>query len=183
MGTSTSWAQLDAKLERLARDYADLPGAQVKEGTLIVKKSVESFMPSRLRGAGKKGAPLNVRSVTAGSGDSADGRVWVTGPAQLIESDTRAHLIVPSGARGLGAGRKSRHKAAASLLSAGPTLGGLKIGFGKGAVLKIGDGFAAYARHPGTKGKHPWAKGVEAAVPAVTRLFEVKADLALRRIF
>ena len=155
MGTSSSWGQVTAKLNGLADAYEDLPKAQVAESSLIVKKSVQVFMPARLRGAGKRGAKLTVRYNEGVYPDGAKSLVYVTGPAQLIERDTQPHLIP----RQRGARARQRY-----------------------AVIP-GVGVRAFANHPGTKGKHPWAKGVEAAMPRVRRVFEVKADLALRRIF
>lgn len=154
MGTSSSWAELDAKLARLARDVSDLPKTQTREATLIVERSVSALMPSRLRGVGKRGAAINVKSIVEGGGDSAAGRVWVTGPAQLIENDTKAHMIPRQRNRGR-----------------------------RRVVVIPGVGVRASAHHPGTKGKHPWLKGVAAAIPLVERAFAVPADAIMRSIF
>lgn len=155
MGTSTSWEQLTAKLNGLAGDYADLPKAQVREASLLTKKSVQTFMPGRLRGVGRAGAKLNVRyDLNDQSGEDASSTVYVTGPAQLVENDTRAHRIPRQRTRG-----RRRY-----------------------AVIP-GVGVRAYANHPGTRGKHPWAKGVEAAIPGIRRIFETTSEVALRRWF
>jgi hypothetical protein len=37
--------------------------------------------------------------------------------------------------------------------------------------------------HPGTQGKHPFAKGVTAATPLISRLLQTRSTLAIRRIF
>lgn len=175
MGTSTSWGQVTAKLNGLAREYADLPKSQVAEGSLIVKKSVSALMPDHLRGVGKKGAKLAVRFVmTDAAGEDASSTIFVTGPAQLIEGDTKAHPIPKL------KGARSKKQTKATRLY-GPAFGGLKTN-GKALTLG-GDAVRRNVWHPGTKGKHPWAKGVEAAMPLVRRLFEVKSDLALRRFF
>ncbi len=155
MGTSTSWEQVSAKFNGLAREYGDLPRSCVAEGSLIVKKSVQGFMPDRLRGVGKNGWALNVRfDMNDASDEDASSVVYVLGPAQLIENDTRPHQIPK--VRGSSARRR---------------------------FAVIGGHPYSRVNHPGTKGKHPWAKGVEASIPAVERLFESKGELALRRVF
>lgn len=50
--------------------------------------------------------------------------------------------------------------------------------------IKIpGIGWRMYAMHPGTKGKHPWRKGVEAAQPLVKREFHTGVATAMRKVF
>lgn len=172
MGISTSWAQLDAKLEALARDVADMPKGQVGRSALATKKSVQVFMPERLRGVGKKGARLDVRYVESGSGAGAQARVFVTGPAQLIENDTKAHPIPRF------TGSRASKKTGLTKLY-GPAFGQDK---NQKSVA-----FAGIVRrrvwHPGTKGQHPWAKGVEAALPLIYREFDAAGALLLRRHF
>jgi hypothetical protein len=68
-----------------------------------------------------------------------------TGPWQLIEENTSPHIIRPK--------RRSKSKGRGA----------------KGAIGIPGIGPRAYAHHPGTKGKHPWAKGVEKAEPLVAK--------------
>lgn len=132
-----------------------MPKGQVGRSALITKKSVQAFMPARLRGAGKKGAKLTVRYNEGTFGDGAKALVYVTGPAQLIERDTKSHRIPRErGSRG-----RRRY-----------------------AVIP-GIGVRAYANHPGTKGKHPWQKGVDVAVPLITREFDAAGALLLRRHF
>jgi hypothetical protein len=41
----------------------------------------------------------------------------------------------------------------------------------------------ATAHHPGTKGKHPWAKGVESARPIVKALYSQALHSELVRLF
>lgn len=155
MGTSTSWAELDGKLAAFARDVSDLPKGQVGRAALATKKSVQAFMPARLRGVGKRGAPLRVRYVESGSGDASSATVFVTGPAQLIERDTQAHRIP-----------RQRGPRARQRLIVIPNVG-----------------VRASANHPGTKGKHPWARGVGVALPLIRREFDASGALALRRHF
>ena len=186
MGTSHSFGELDAKLARLASDYTDLPKTAVREASLLAKKIILAGSPSTLRNVGKNGSHLDVAYNATGGGAEAQSLVFAKGAWQIIEGPTVAHVITPRGAKGLGAGRASRTKNAASLLGAGPTLAGLNIGFGAKAVLAgqpTKSGFAAYAKHPGTHGQRPWAKGVARAREPIMRLFDAKAVAPLYRIF
>lgn len=182
MGTSKSGAELAGKLGRCAALYSRMDSTTVHEAAKVTEATIKAGSPSSLRGVGK-GAKLDVKSTFGAYGDGSKALVFAVGPWQLIERDTHAHIITPKGARGLGAGKGSRAKAASSLLGVAPSLSGLKIGFGKGAVLKLGDRFAAYVHHPGTKGKHPFAKGVAEAIPIVDRVFENQSTIPLRTVF
>ena len=155
MGVSRSPAELRRKLERFAGDLADLDLAVVKEASQITKDSVLKFAPSRLSGVGKKGAKIGVRYNVGNFGGEAKSRVFATGPFHLIERDTKRHRIPKE------RGRRARRR----------------------VIVIPGVGVRAWAMHPGTRGKHPWAKGVNAAEPKVTALLENKTRLALRRVF
>jgi hypothetical protein len=155
VGTSHSWGELSGKINALARDAGDMPKTQVSEASLVVKKSVQTFMPERLRGVGKKGAKLTVRYNEGSFDDGAKALVYVLGPAQLVERDTKAHRIPRD------RGRRGRRRY---------------------AVIP-GVGVRAYAQHPGTKGKHPWQKGVDAAMPIVRRIFAHSGEVLMRRHF
>lgn len=113
----------------------------VASAALKAKTIIMSGSPSRLRGVGKKGAALGVRYTLSGSEATPSARLRATGPWQLIEEDTSPHEIRPKK-------RKSK---------------------GRGAIAIPGIGVRAYAHHPGSRGKHPWAKGVEKAEPLVAR--------------
>ena len=155
MGTSRSPAELAGKFGRLANEYHDLPLSLVKESSLITKTTIKGIAPARLRGAGKRGAKLDVGYTVIGAGTSAQSLVYARGPWQLIERDTAAHRIPRE-----------------------------KTGRGRRRYAVIpGVGVRAWAQHPGTKGQHPWRKGVVAARPVVGGLFKARGNLALRRIF
>jgi hypothetical protein len=81
--------------------------------------------------------------------------VRATGPFQLIERDTRAHRIPKE--------RGSRAR--------------------KRVVVIPGVGVRAFAEHPGTKGKHPWEKGVLAAVPIQEKAQQIALGQALARAY
>ena len=51
-------------------------------------------------------------------------------------------------------------------------------------VLSFGpDRVAAYAMHPGTKGKNTWGRGVEAARPIAARAYQLRQRQALVAAF
>jgi hypothetical protein len=89
------------------------------------------------------GAPasLGVRYTLSGSETNPSAKLRATGPWQLIEENTSPHTIGPK-RRGRARGRR-------------------------GAVVVPGTGPRAVVHHPGTQGKHSWAKGVDRAAPLV----------------
>jgi hypothetical protein len=155
VGVSRSPAELRRKLDRLGDEFADIPLSAVREGSQIIKTAVTRRAPARLSGVGKRGAKIGVRYNVGNFGGEAKSLIHATGPFHLIERDTKAHRIPKE------RGRRARKRY---------------------AVIP-GVGVRAWAKHPGTKGQHPWAKGLLAARPAVQRVLESKAAHALRRIF
>jgi hypothetical protein len=164
VGTSRSPAELTAKLQRAAHAYADLDGTVVREGAQLTKRTVVAGAPSRLRGVGKRGARLSVGYTVSTAGSSPAALVFARGPWQFIENDTAPHRIPRSSARK----RKARHAVVP---------GGAEGGdHGKGGVR-------ASVNHPGTRGKHPWAKGVARAAPQVAVMFQTRSVAVLRVVF
>lgn len=47
-------------------------------------------------------------------------------------------------------------------------------------ALKIGDRFAARAQHPGTRGKHPWKRGVAKSESTAGRIYDEAVQRAIR---
>lgn len=117
----------------------------VVAAAMKAKIVISSGAPSRLRGVGRAGAKLGVRYTIRGSEMNPSAQLRATGPWQLIEKDTKPHRIGPKKRRG-----------------------GSRSGRG-GGVAVPGVGVFRSVHHPGTKGKHPWAKGVEKAEPVVAR--------------
>lgn len=120
---------------------------------MMVKRSVLSFAPARMRNVGKRGVKLAVvyRFLQRGPRSVAVVRAVPPGPWSMIEYGTKPHEIP-----------KARKR-------------------GKAKVLKFPDGgFATSVQHPGSAGKGPWAKGVAAVVPLVGGTFDkaVKAEMA-----
>jgi hypothetical protein len=79
--------------------------------------------------------------------------IRATGPVQLIESATKPHRIP----------RERRR--------------------GRRVVVIPGLGVRAWANHPGTRGKHPWSKGVALAVPKVPKIVDVELNRTLGKHF
>ena len=157
MGVSKTPRQLVGKLDRLADDYGDLPLTLVKEGSLIVKTSVLAHMTVA------SGGDLKLSGVGK-KGARIGARYNVGGAGEdaksLVYATGPVQLIENDTKAGPRPHKRRR---------------------GRGRKRFIGPIQSGY--HPGTKGKHPWAKGVAAAVPGVKRLLEARSELVLRRIF
>jgi hypothetical protein len=82
--------------------------------------------------------------------------VRAVGPWQLIENDTKAHDIFPKKRRARG---------------------------GKRVAVLTPQGPRASAHSRGTRGKHPWAKGVERGTPAATLAYVKVIQADLRKQF
>lgn len=162
----------------LAGEIVALPRTTVEEGPVVVKTTVSAIAPARLRNVGKNGRDLRISYNAGDYEDGAQSLVFATGPWPLIESDIPPHAI-------------PRLKGSRSKLGAGAGLGGT----GRGALLGPAFGGTNQKRlttpygvrdqvwHPGTKGQHPWARGVETAVPLVARLFETEVSRVIVRSF
>lgn len=154
MGTSRSFAELGRKVATAGRQLDRVQRDAVGKSALLVKTSVQSQLVAagvtngRLRGVGTRGARIGVGYNLRGT-TNPSAVVRMRGPAHLIESDTRAHVIKPK-----------RKKAV--MTPYGPR---------------------ARVRHPGTKGKRPWKKGVAAALPKTRAVFLDSITSNLARVF
>lgn len=152
--------QFVVKTNKMVGELGRLENSTVKLAAQTVKTSVltqlqiAGVQDQRLRGVGKRGAKIGVTYPPV-TGNST--LVRATGPFQFIESDTKAHRI-PRERAARGRARK------------------------RYAVIP-GVGVRAYADHPGTKGKHPWQKGVEAARPAAAKIHHLALGQALTKAF
>jgi hypothetical protein len=154
VGTSTP-IQYAAKL-RLAEHAATEAGKKGTESAaLLTKRIVQANSPARLRGVGKAGRRLGVRYNMHEAGDVSQALVFVTGPYQLIERDTKPHRIPRQ------RGRRARQRY---------------------AVIP-GVGVRASANHPGTKGKHTFEKSVAEAYRFIGAAYMAQLEARLRSIF
>jgi hypothetical protein len=159
MGTSTSAAQLSAKLNRLAAEVKDtrkpLVAAAMAAKLAFVAANpdvVGHRVPRKSRG--KIGVRYDIRGNTA--------IVRYTGPAHLVLNPTAPHEILPRGLPGAKRRRRSGARA-----------------------LTIDGNLARRAHHPGTRGKDPGARRAKAAAAKAAPKAYHRAGVVdpLRRVF
>lgn len=157
MGFSPNPGVLAAKLEACAGLMLKVPEVGTKAALDLVKASVLAELGGKttLRGVGKRGARIGVKTTVTGGAGTALGEATATGPMQLVERDTRAHRI--------------------------PKVRGARAR--KRIIVIPGYGPKAYANHPGTKGKHPWEKGVAHAVPLLDDAYGKGVVAAFAAVF
>lgn len=167
MGVSHSPDQLAAKLKLLGREFGQLDKTTVRAAAQLAKEIEQAGAPRKLRGVGKHGALLGVRYTLSLSGDEPKALVFATGPWQLIEDDTKAHQIP----------RQRRSRTFEGVFGHAVVPGGAEGGVhGKRGVR-------TRVHHPGTHGKHPWAKALPKAEVAISRLFQTAGVAAIARVF
>lgn len=138
---------------RRASNLAGLESAKVVRKSVLAQ--LDRVAPRRTV-KGRRGRPVKLDAridVARGTG-TVDVRaaVLAKGPWNLVERDTRAH-VEPRNAR-------SPHR-----------------------QLKIpGVGIRNRVHHPGTRGRHPFAKGVDAARPDLLQAVSIEYDKGLRAV-
>lgn len=172
-------ATLGARMERNVAD-------SVGKAAQVVKGSVEAQMRGavgadlRMSGVGRSGARIGVRYDVKGT-RSPTALLRATGPAHLVERDTDAHTILPrSVGRAQGRSKTARLAAKQDLYNA---LFGASVGAGARPLKIGGDRFAYRVNHPGTKGKHPFEKGVDGATPAAQKILARACSKSLAEVF
>ena len=164
------------KTAKMGEELARLDRTMAEQAALAIKASVLTAMSEagvkngRLRGVGKKGAKIGVRYDIQGRKNSA--LIRATGPFQLIERDTKAHRVPKL--------YKNQFSATNSPLLSIPKV---SRSAKRGKIAIPGVGVRAWANHPGTKGKHPWDKGVVAGIAVQERAAAVALTTALRRAY
>lgn len=133
----------------------------------------------------KGGVKLNARydMETTGVKTQAVLKAVPMGVWKVVEYGAGAHPIVP--------GATAKMRKGANLLSAmmggadtTQALAGARKGVKKRKVMVWGNGnFAAYTRHPGTKGKKAWSKGISAGTPSAVNAYKKKQVEALGKVF
>lgn len=145
--TSTP-AQFAMKMHRAANGITDADRQIATLAAMIVKRSAQRELaiaaPRGRMNVGKRGQRVGVR-FDMRSDDSVV--VRMTGPAHLLERDTKGHRI-PREFKGRGRSRGRNVK----------------------KLLIPGIGVRMSADHPGTKGKEPWKKGLATALPRLPRV-------------
>lgn len=164
MGISTP-AQFAGKMTALGVAVEKLPKSAATKAAVAGGKVITAGAPDRLRNVGKNGSKLGVRVTAESVGPAAaTATIQATGAWPIIESDTPPHAIPRL------VGSKSRAKNPLY----GPAFGGENV-----KKLMTPYGVRATVWHPGTKGKHPWAKGVPKVVVLAPKVFaaELVGDL------
>lgn len=185
VGTSRTPAELAGKFARFESELVAAQRKGVTAGSLLIATAVRKEVAvatrgrNRLSGVGRNGAKVGVRYDVRGTTNPV-GLVRATGPLHLIESDTAAHMILPRGVgRAQGRSKAARRAAKQSLYDALFGAGG----FSSATPLAMPWGPRFRADHPGTKGKHPWAKGVSRSERLVLPAVQRETHVALLRSF
>ncbi len=172
MGTSRTVGQFLQKLDRASSAVEIAGKTGVAAAAAIVKHEVEFELAAAgvrnmfLRGVGRHGAKIGVATQVKPAGVRPFAIVKMTGPAQFIEFDMPRHWIPKTSKTGERMGRRPG-------------------GRGKRRQLLAfeGGGFAAFADHPGTTGKHPWRKGVTKSIPKTEAAFAEGVADGIRKAF
>lgn len=134
----------------------------VGKAALGAKKVHESSIRAivgdmHMSGVGKSGSRVGVRYDMRTSAGGASAVIKATGPLHLIERNTAGRVIR---SRHGGRGRPRRG-----------FIGPVGTSGGQRAVLNIpGIGYRRSARHPGTRGQHPWEKGRKRSEPVIRKV-------------
>lgn len=153
MGTSRTPAELASKFRHAGGAVRGAARDGVGKAALLVKTSVLSQLPTTRLRGVGKRGAKIGVRYDIKGTQNPTALVRATGPFQLIERDTKAHKIEP---------KKRRSGKRAIVTPQGPR---------------------AWAFHPGTKGKHPWEKGVQLAIPKVRTTMVSEQAKSLRRFF
>ncbi|MCA1569785.1 MAG: hypothetical protein LC798_05570 [Chloroflexi bacterium] len=135
----------------MAREVAQAKKVAIQKAALGMKRDIEAKLPSSKRLRGVGRKGARVGVRFDMRGD--DAVVKATGPLHLLERDTKAHTIKPKRA---------------------------PKGRGGGIVMPDGS-VRRSARHPGTKGQHPFERGMEAGRDKAARTIKNATTDALRR--
>lgn len=145
MGFSQSPGQLAAKFRMAATAMQRTETVGLQKAASFTKGVIQHEIEQVAPGRRMRGVGRNGARVGAGYkifGSTAT--ITARGPLHLLERSTKPHEITPK--------RRRRGKAKKAVTTPyGP----------RKRVM-----------HPGTRGKHPWRKGVEKARPFVTKVFK-----------
>lgn len=199
MGVSANGAELAAKLgkaanaiERARRDMVTAAAMEMKQA--LVAEITRDTRDGRLSGVGRNGVKVGAGFTVSGTRNPT-ALMAPRGPVWLIDRNTSPHWITSRHARGSRAGRaralggnayraSRRTGPVVSSLGHGPPAPGGAAGGGRRAVILIpGTGHRRRARHPGTRGKRTWSRGVRIGTPAAARALGGQLSTTIRGIF
>lgn len=168
-------AKFHAKTRRYATAWQQANVRAVQQAALTTKNSVLALTPKTLSGVGKRGARLGVSYNVRGFYGNPTALVRATGPFHLIERDTAPHQIPRTAS-------SRRIKLESGRLSAKRELTGRTLS-GRKRLRLPGGWVMGPVSHPGTKGKHPFERGVNRAEPLTRQVFRRAHTTALARTF
>lgn len=181
MGTSSSPAELGAKLRKCAGVIESTNRETLNASSLAVKTAVlrrtASATGGDLRLSGARNAKVGVRYRLTSNGRSSF--IGALGPMHWLEDGVKPHVVAP---RKLGGSRAQRLSFVRNAFGTGRT----SLQFGKNiGALRFADGtFAKYARRAGgLKAQHVWSHGVDDARVPVRDIFATRSSTAIRKAF
>ncbi|HXR42986.1 MAG TPA: hypothetical protein VN738_11310 [Acidothermaceae bacterium] len=163
--------------DRVPVKVVTLAALQLKNAALVqLRKSVPS---ARLRNM--RNARLTARFDVKTSGAArAFALVQANGPWQIIESDTRPHVILPKKiGRITGRGSKRANREAVF----NRVFGGSGAHYPGAKPLRTPYGPRYRVQHPGTKGRHPWRTAVEATSAVAPKAMSASVVETFARVF
>ena len=198
MGTSNSVAEFGAKIVKAGQEMEKVNTAATAAAAQEYKESVLMSGKAATGGDGqlsrtgkdrskvgfKGGVKLNARYDMENTGGKAQSvlKAVPMGVWKVVEYGASAHAIVPGATANMRKGAKL-----IGLLTGADTaeaLSGARKGARKRRLMVWGNGnFAAYTRHPGTKGKKAWSKGISAGTPNAVRAYKRQQVEALGKVF
>ena len=198
MGTSNSVAEFGAKIVKAGQEMEKVNTAataaaaqEYKESVLMSGKAatggdgqLSRWGKDRSKVGFKGGVKLNARYDMENTGGKAQAvlKAVPMGVWKVVEYGASAHAIVPGATANMRKGAKL-----IGLLTGADTaeaLSGARKGARKRRLMVWGNGnFAAYTRHPGTKGKKAWSKGISAGTPNAVRAYKRQQVEALGKVF
>ena len=198
MGTSNSVAEFGAKIVKAGQEMEKVNTAATAAAAQVYKDAVIASGKAATGGDGqlsrwgkdrskvgfKGGVKLNARYDMENTGGKAQAvlKAVPMGVWKVVEYGASAHAIVPGATANMRKGAKL-----IGLLTGADTaeaLSGARKGARKRRLMVWGNGnFAAYTRHPGTKGKKAWSKGISAGTPNAVRAYKRQQVEALGKVF
>lgn len=189
-----STAALAAKFQNASKDLKSSQRAAVTRAG----ETARVAMQGAAEAANTKGITTRLKAFTSSA--TGEGVAVKYGPNPgwviIMNDRTQPHFIGPSGkgrggslkrqnlSSGLGGkGRRSARGGRALLGLLGGSGAGLGGGRGSPAIDIKGIGVRAYAMHPGTKGKHFAGKGIKAAEPLATKVYQADQHRQLGKWF
>ena len=192
MGVSRSVPEFVANIETgavsiaSANTQATAAAAQAAKTTTLEVARPDTGGDLRLSRWGKKGVKVNVGYEVASTSPGYAVATLSPRPAgvwRVMNDGSQPHPIVPGAKRSASRAGTLTAGRMGPLLPAG-VIAANRTARGAMRVLSFGpDQVAAYAMHPGAKGKNTWGRGVEAARPVAARTYQVRHRQALVAAF